>query len=153
MIEIPVTELAYLAGFFDGEGAVMLPKFNRPDRRNGFHLTVCVTNTHEGSLLRFVRWFVGHVRYRKPTRHNQRGYFTWTITTQVAERFLTTMLPYLVVKKPHAEIALDYRKTVLGAGRRGLSDNLVRAQTDFSSRLRVLNTKGKDVPLLYAEVQ
>lgn len=91
-------ELAYLAGFFDGEGCV------QSDGR-----TVGITNTFPDVLHRFKRAFGGRVSPKATNRDNPGGkaLWRWGISGIDARNFLQTMIPLLVEKRPQAEAYLS----------------------------------------------
>ncbi len=94
---LTLTERAYLAGFFDGEGCV---------ESNG--RTVSITNTYPDVLYRFRRIFGGTVGPKTDNRESRgRSVWRWAISGVSARRFLWTLLPDLTEKRPQAEAFLN----------------------------------------------
>ena len=105
------TEKAYLAGFFDGDGCVIISKIHLPGRPNPAYCLVAQLAQKERSILE--RWRdkvgMGSIYEHKPTGGNQ-----WSMNGKDAETFLTMLLPYLELKHAEAEIGLKFRKTQHG---------------------------------------
>ncbi|MFA5377191.1 MAG: hypothetical protein WC455_15680 [Dehalococcoidia bacterium] len=103
--------LAWLAGIFDGEGTVGI--YNRPKSNNWF-VIVSLCNTHQQS--RFMVASIldeinvsGYWQDRKPEnpKHNAR----WSVVISgygKVSRFLSALMPYLVVKQLQAQIMLIF---------------------------------------------
>ena len=86
------TDWAYLAGIVDGEGCITY-------RRNGkgrYYTRVTISQKRTQLLDWIVERFGG--AYSKTT---------WTCGSRHSEWILTEILPYLVVKKDQAEVALE----------------------------------------------
>ena len=96
------TDLAYLAGFFDGEGSIFIDK--------NFGMACAMTSTTKWALesLRFS--FGGNITKNKkiynPSQHTT---FQWKINSTIAKTFLQAISPYLKLKKPEAEVAIKFQ--------------------------------------------
>ncbi len=104
------TDLAYMAGLFDGEGCVQIAK-------SGHYSLACqvsMANEFMPSWFRFS--FGGSVHLRPRIGENWKDQWVWTIHGPKAARFLEAILPYLILKKPQAEIGLKFQA---GMGLRG----------------------------------
>ena len=86
------TDLAYLAGVFDGEGCVL---FNR----------ITVDNTNPYLLVLYREVWGGRI-YTKRTSKGHRTCFRWSASGTDCRQALNDMMPYLVEKKSQAEINL-----------------------------------------------
>jgi len=100
------TDYAYIAGLFDGEGCIHISK-----RKSGYYqLRIVVSNTNE----MIIRWlgfaFTGCVWGKKP-KGNRRASWTWGVSDRKAEAFLKLIHPYLILKKPEAELAFKFMQT------------------------------------------
>jgi len=92
MVETEI--LSYLAGFFDGEGNIF-----RCKTQKSYRITVC-QNQPEVLNLYTERW--------GGTVYSNRQCHYWVISKRSSvQEFLTTLYPYLVVKKDKAEEALQ----------------------------------------------
>lgn len=134
-------ECAYLAGILDGEGCVGI--FARKKGHAGYYeMRVRVTNTD----LRLLAWLDAHwpgpIHRLKP--QNDRDKPQWAINWcgPKAVPVLTDALPFLVLKREQADIALAFQSSIRRTGRRGLTaaDKSERAEAHASMRL--LNRKG-----------
>lgn len=98
-------ELAYLAGFFDGEGCITLSGPSRlwDGSRGGVgrSLVLKVTNTDRASLEPWERWGGGIVAYRP--RGNRLPCWRWACRGQQAVDCLRELRPYLRVKARQAD--------------------------------------------------
>lgn len=103
-------ELAYAAGFIDGEGHIRIQKHSV---RGSYMLSVSAVQSTETPLPLLQKCFGGVVKRR--VNFYYRGQlkirWEWQASSKVAERALKLMLPYLRVKKDEAEVALEFRKT------------------------------------------
>lgn len=101
--------LSYLAGLFDGEGYIGI---NKGRRDNGgypsYSIAVTVRITEELLARLFHFNFGGSIYYRKYENPNWSPIWSWTISGKNAEPFLQDILPYLLLKKPQAELALYF---------------------------------------------
>ncbi|MCA1565840.1 MAG: LAGLIDADG family homing endonuclease [Acidobacteria bacterium] len=99
------TKLAYLAGFFDGEGCIRIKRSYRLNG-NSYYLTVTVANSDRTVLENYVELFGGKV-YTKGRSANFQQYH-WEASSGEAADFLRTMIGYLRGKKPQAVAALEF---------------------------------------------
>lgn len=95
--------LEYIAGFFDGEGCVCVP------RTRGY-LHVNIANKHRGVLEGIQKQFGGCLR------ETHTGVYTLFMATRGAERFLVALLPFLVVKREVAELGIEVSQMPKGTG-------------------------------------
>jgi hypothetical protein len=104
--------LAWAAGFFDGEGCVMVSP-----RNNGkFHsLFTSVTQQEPAALHLFKQRFGGNVTPDKTATSNsyerKRGpvlCWRWKASSKEAYAFLKAIEPYCVVKAEQVRVALEY---------------------------------------------
>ena len=104
-------EIAYLAGFFDGEGTIGIEKQTRRLRTElgQYRLYISVDNTEEEPLLLFALAFGGKVRYQTPRNIRRKGVFRWRAYTLQAENAIRLMQPHLTVKRSRAIVALKFR--------------------------------------------
>jgi len=119
-------EIAWLAGFMDGEGSIGIKVQSYHPIKKGnyayFAPYVQIVNTHYGSIMKvddiLTRMHVGH-HISEARRHlNPNGKRTvdeykrlWRILINGLKRckpFLIEITPYLVVKKEDAEMVIDF---------------------------------------------
>jgi len=107
-ILISITDAAYIAGIVDGEGTLSL-SLSMP-KRGGYHfgVRVCVTNTNT-SLLKYLKKRVGGSIQKKPSYKGLLPCYRWQICHRGEVRqFLQLIYPYLIIKKRHAEIIMEF---------------------------------------------
>jgi len=100
-------ELAYLAGFFDGEGCVSI-------RRSGvsYSLMLEVTQLNPSPLFRYQQRFGGRV-YLKRDKRGYRPLHAWNVVASRASRALVEMLPYLDGKVDEARAGIEMQEHML----------------------------------------
>lgn len=92
------TDIAYAAGFFDGEGCISITKNGAVDVR--------IINTANNVLVRLQSLFGGSITERSQ-RVNKKQY-AYSFYGQDAIEFIKTLKPYLLEKLPQAETILEY---------------------------------------------
>lgn len=106
-------ELAYLAGFFDGEGCVSIGKDLNPKCSYGARhgITINVAQTSRFPLDRFhTRWGGCLIDYAQP-REEWSHVWRWAIKSRAGcLKFLTEVRPYLILKGPQADLCLEFHK-------------------------------------------
>jgi len=126
------TDLAYLAGFFDGEGCVgVYPN----SHRTGHYLLVQLTQNDDAvarALLESVRdrWGGSIREQRTSTGRVKLGY---GVTSDKAAVLLRDLLPYLRGKREQAEVAATWQEGRV-AGPRGPSGRLVPRSDEARQR-------------------
>ena len=98
-------ELAYLAGFFDGEGSISFHE----KRPSIIRVTLSISNTASEPIEMIVRVFGGdyHVGYYGAFNRNRIHYRWQCASINQTRLILQSLLPYLVVKKAKAIEALE----------------------------------------------
>lgn len=139
MESISKTELAYIAGFFDGEGNVGL--YHRNKNSNTLTLSVALYNTNPIPLMRCKELFGGCICSQKSqaaTEHDWRTEWAWRATTKKAEHFLRQVFKYLIIKKEEAAIALESRKISSRRGQTGPWADTSKQKTEMANQLKAL---------------
>jgi len=111
-----LTELAYVAGLFDGEGCVVIGKRVQARKRRPPYvqhiLMVSVANTNRPALDRLREMFGGCIITEKMKyAHHTQGY-TWSITSLRAARFLRRIRRYVRIKADQVNLALRFQATL-----------------------------------------
>ena len=146
-------ETAYWAGFFDGEGSVMITKTFSKD---GFHknptyqFQAGVATTDKKSmqdlkLFAGVGWLVER-RYKKL---NQRNSYYWGCKGDKAVIFLQKILPYLRLKKPQALVGIEFQTgknqpNKSGGKLRPLNPEEIKYRESMRTKIMKLNRKGSN---------
>ena len=101
-----LSDIAYMAGIFDGEGSVTISA--EAKRAKNYYLRATVTNTNEP----LMKWIVEHFRggYIAKTRGilTRKDCYTWTISGKKAQNFLRIIQDFSIVKKPQINVALQF---------------------------------------------
>jgi len=138
------TELAYLAGFIDGEGSIAI--FNHQDKRSGrpcYKMWLNVYNTDENVMGWIAFRFGGKVtKVKRRTMHNKQQY-SWNRSGRNAAEILKACLPYFKVKRQQAEIFIEVAATIRGWGKRPVSADVLDLREIAAQRVRVINRGGR----------
>jgi hypothetical protein len=150
---IPATplDLAYIAGFFDGEGYVTIRRANR-SRNQGkgisYRTVVGFTNT-DMSVLTWIQSIVGGRIYKKSRYSHKHSVAFELCLLRVSDVImcLTGILPYLRIKQAQAELGLD----LIALGKMKKSGTWptfaalpqeVAIREDIKQRMTTLNMRG-----------
>lgn len=140
-------ELAYLAGLFDGEGTICIQKDSRPlSKDNGrnwnpiYNVTFRVGMIEETAIRGFHEYFnVGFIDCEK-TYHKYRPMWRYSIRAKDDVRMvIETILSFLRVKKPQAELALRYFTDCPSQRGQYLSPEVLLLKEQYYLQMRKLN--------------
>lgn len=95
-------DLAYIAGFFDGDGCVVIAKNKRQ-----YMLRATIAQKAKISLFMILEKIYGGKSYSK------NNHFAWTITSNRAVTFLQDILPYLRLKQWEVKIGLELQARIV----------------------------------------
>lgn len=149
----------YLAGLIDGEGCIYFTKKSDTEknkRETYVNLRLSISNTYKPLMDRLHDEFGGYLRihtdkYRfKSGRYRKMGY-DLVLCNKQAENLIHECLPYFIIKKERAEIALDIRKNVFKYQGYIVPEKEMQKRKNLIDKLRELNKKG--VPSLEFEKQ
>jgi hypothetical protein len=99
-----LTDVAWAAGFFDGEGSVMLSQ--RGSNGSFFTLYATVGQVNKRPLLKLQQIFGGVVKHASTTTAGN-PFHVWRVAATKAGLVLEEMLPYIVDKHEEISIALE----------------------------------------------
>ena len=101
---------AWLAGFFDGEGCVVISmqRERRGKSSDSLHLNLNITNTDLGVLESIQEIYLGRIRKFKKYA-NRRQCYSWTVTGNDSAVFAQAILPYSRTKRQQLELYLHAR--------------------------------------------
>ena len=107
-------DLAYFAGFFDGEGCIQIASQRRqwkgrPYRYYRLELVVASTNHWIIELMKFQFGGAVYEENREGHPKSHRPAWRWMICARRAKTFLEDVLPYLKLKRAEAEIAIKWQ--------------------------------------------
>ncbi len=145
-----ILNLAYLAGFFDGEGCVYILKANA---KHGvaFSLEISFTNADKEPLELARSLFGGKVSRSSDSRPKSKPSYRLRIRSNQALSALTQLLPYLRVKRKRAELGVEFQKQLSNrkGGKRNISiEECERYKTSITSMNdKVWNSRPLKVPV------
>lgn len=103
-------DIAWAAGFFDGEGCIHVHIRKAREHRRGYsyQLTTTAAQITPIPLDKLKAIFGGKVYTLNSTGPNRRICYQWYLGGRSAIEFLRTVLPYLTVKHDEAMLAIQY---------------------------------------------
>ena len=133
----------YVAGLFDGEGCIQICKVCRKEHTQFMHthLVTTITSSYLPVILQLEKQFGGHkIRVKKSDKN--KTYWHWIAECKQGENFLSIILPFLVIKKKQAILALKYRKTFKRTCKgHPVPNSIMRIRDDFRNQIRTLNKR------------
>ena len=97
------TQLAYIAGLFDGEGSVSRYQEMRKNRKNPTWVIRCEVNMTDKAIIKWLHETLGFGSfYKKPPSAKQLGrqmQYRWCCSYRDALKFANLLLPYSRVKR------------------------------------------------------
>ena len=143
-------ELAWVAGFFDGEGNIRIHKgiSDKTMINPSYRLVVQISNTDYEVMVYLQETFGGTIRKCVKAKPHHKQCWQWSIHTRQAMSFVEQIYPYLRVKKERAELARKFIDTI-SIKRQGpipLSREILRLRDQYYSEMMFLNRKG--IPLV-----
>lgn len=110
-----IAQLAYLAGIIDGEGCFYIGRSTRKNlkkfRTICYQTRILVVNT-DFILIEWLKSNFGGMTYSRKVRDGWKTKYEWLIASDQAAIITNAVYPYLVIKKPHANVFLRFKNTV-----------------------------------------
>ena len=135
-------EKAYIAGFLDGDGCVMLQLVYRHDYVLGYQIRASIVFYQKQQHRQFLHWLqnqfggIGYIRNRND------GMSEYTIVgISDVKNILTLFFPYLRLKKPQAEVALKVISEMPGSGRKMTKEKLLTLSKEVDRFLELNYSK------------
>jgi len=100
------TDLAYVAGLIDGEGCITT---SRQANKSGsvYHTIILHVEMADREPLEFAQTTLGGKIYHRGIRSNWgKPHWCWRASGEEVTRIIKPLLPYLILKRPQAVIAL-----------------------------------------------
>jgi len=153
--EITSEQAAYIAGIIDGEGTIGIAKGKDTKAKRGisYRLFVSVANT-DHKLLDWLQQTdgAGTIVFNDRSSFNKKWspIWKWTISSCASAQLLNRILPWLVMKKPQAELALEFYSRLdvrSGNGCLGLTENQYEYRTAAYEKMRSLKTQQSPLPI------
>lgn len=109
-----ISELAYIAGLFDGEGHVGLNRHYCAKGRTGAGRirVICQIANTDKSMIDFVQTRFPSRTYAYFNHRNskRKNYWNWMVVGENAVLFLRAILPFLITKKERALLAIQFHE-------------------------------------------
>jgi hypothetical protein len=131
--------LGWAAGIIDGEGSIGV-YYN--SKANGFYLMLTAFNTDPRMCIKLQELFGGNVKYHKHDKPNAKGCFTWVLVAGNAATVLEILLPFLIIKKEQAELAIEFGKLSRIHVGRGcpVPESVLAARSEIARKLKQIKT-------------
>jgi len=138
----------YVSGIVDGEGTITIcrSEYNGKDRNNkirhyiAFHVKVNVKNTDE-RLMKWLQSRFGGEYYKDESSLKKhptwKPAYVWFHAAKDKEPFLLSILPYLILKREQANIALQFLRLD--------SQRVPEKRQELYEKIVALNQRGKPV--------
>lgn len=141
-------QLAYTAGIIDGEGCISIQKSTGLKHRRNFFLSVRVTNTNEWLVNWLKMQYGGCIVFRPNHDGIAKDSWQWSLGGPKAAEMLEYIKPYLMIKRPQADLALAFqhkKRDMIFKRQAPLSDSdLVLREADYLL-MHHMNRRGKEV--------
>jgi hypothetical protein len=147
------TLLAWVAGMLDGEGSLAIKRITRKlsggRKRINYQLWVVVGMAEKPANVKAIdllhKTFGGNVcRYTpKKIKPNHYPKIAWTVVSQQALNCLKLVRPYLVIKKPNADLLIDFQETCISRKSKKNDIEKLKKQESFFYELRKVNETKK----------
>jgi len=103
-------KLAYAAGFFDGEGCVIIQCRHPRHGRSPQHSLILTVTQKDGKPLDFLAGIFGGSIFIKDGHSEKDWIHEWRLSDLKAAHFLKAVLPFLIYKKAQAELAIRFQE-------------------------------------------
>lgn len=109
-------DLAWAAGFFDGEGFVTIQRRSYRGYKSHY-LRVGINHVNPEPLYKFQKLFGGTVRAQNPDKvvGNRKQRHSWSTSCKKAKEALIQMAPYFVNKNEVASLGIDLQNSISGS--------------------------------------
>jgi len=144
-----IHRLAWAAGIIDGEGCISIARRNpvgnngRGSRSPSYTVNLKIGMVHRPTIEALRETFnVGALYNRPPEKPNHRTQWHWIVSGKDLARVLTMVLPYLIVKKEEADLALFFLQKNVKVNKRwlraGVSEEIAQFREVCYRRMREL---------------
>lgn len=137
--------VAWAAGFFDGEGFVTIQKRKSTVNNKvyeSFYLRIGINHVAIEPLLEMQRLFGGNIRQQ--TEHtvvgNRKRRHSWGVSCTKAKEVLIQMMPYFLNKNKVAELGIELQNTMGKTGER-TTEELQLLRSMLKEKISTLNAK------------
>jgi hypothetical protein len=126
------TDLAYMAGFFDGEGCVQIHRGFVENKQIKYWLEITIVQAKEEGK-QICEWFEFNFGGNSFKRKREREIYVWKIGARKAYNFLKQIYFYLRIKKKQVELVLEFQEKLNKNGRKmgSFRDKRIHGYSDF----------------------
>jgi hypothetical protein len=127
-------QAAYLAGFVDGEGSILMH-----GRGTGVALRLSVANTNL-AVLEWCRSMtgVGNIVSRVRVNARHKAVHQWMVNSQAAQSVLEQIEPFLIIKTEQARLAIAFQSKLKIPAEKAAKE----WQEQWRQRLGAMNARG-----------
>lgn len=132
---IDIALLGWAAGAIDGEGTIGVYL-----HKGHYRLTLAVYNTDPRMVLQLQELFGGSTHTYNNSNKKGRPYFVWIQRAQQARQTLEILLPFFVIKKEQALLAIEFSSIVNTSTGRGhkVSEVILARHSALADKLKQL---------------
>ncbi len=138
--------IQYVAGLFDGEGwftiARMKGSHYRARREWAYQCRASLVLKDEFIVKALHHQYGGAFREQKKRSDNHADYYIWVATGLNALNFAEQVSSELHIKRPQANVLIDFQKQKNNQGNRPLSDGVYDFYGECFGQMKHLNQKG-----------
>lgn len=127
----------YLAGIIDGEGCINISN----SKNEIFHLRIMVKNTSKDLIFWLKEKFDGGIYFDKRRNEKWRDTWVWYIDSGKTANILKKVLPYLIIKKQQAKLAIKFQNTKKYKGT-SIPEKIKEQRKKFYDLMKQLNKRG-----------
>lgn len=141
------TDLAWAAGFLDGEGSVRVRRLPgaTAGRPTFYGLALSASQVERGPLDKLREMFGGAIHLQQPSQRqsaNASPYYNWMVTGRTAAAAIRIMLPYFTLKLERARLGLEFQSHVrTKTGRIPIRPEELALRELYFEKMRVLNLR------------
>lgn len=140
-------QLAYLAGFLDGEGSIAIGLNKNPRGERRWYLRISCHQLDPRPLRLLADRFGGSVRRHGYQARRTRQIFEWAVNSRQAYRVLKEVRPYLIVKADEADVGIEFQEVLMSrtlSRRVSLSEDEQGIRHSLYEKLRMLKQRSYD---------
>ena len=148
-------DIRYVSGLFDADGWITINKWQHPGRNyTRYQLFVGVGQVYY-PLIRQLKDQFGGLLHRNDSAHKRKSScricYMWRLSSKDAASFLAQIEPWLVVKKPQAQLAIELQRHITKHAsdfkyRPHLREELYAYRENVRAKMKALKSYSFDVP-------
>jgi hypothetical protein len=127
-------ELSYIAGIIDGEGSISIHY-----SKNTLQPYLAIANTNQELILWLKQKIGGSYYAKKRYKPQHRVCYILVVKGLRLRMLFEKLLPYLIVKKQHAKIVIEF---CLRQEKRGYGSKMPNNEAETIAQIRLLNSHG-----------